>query len=123
MSEVKRYEPEEVLKDRWERAGMDEVEGGDYVHWDDYAALEAELAKLEAGMPRLMQANYDLRQERDAALAECERLRELLRDKFPRIDPCQPLPLDEKAHCCEYTIYVERERLHRAMQEALSAKP
>ena len=38
---------------------------------------------------------------------------ELLRSKFPRIDPCQPVPLDEKVHCCEYTIYVERERLHR----------
>ena len=38
---------------------------------------------------------------------------ELLRSKFPRIDPCKPVPLDEKAHCCEYTIYVERERLHR----------
>ena len=38
---------------------------------------------------------------------------ELLRNKFPCIDPCKPVPLDEKAHCCEYTIYVERERLHR----------
>ena len=51
---------------------------------------------------------------------------ELLRSKFPRIDPCQPVPLDEKAHCCEYTIYVERERLHRiidAKMASLEVKP
>lgn len=46
---------------------------------------------------------------------------ELLRSKFPRIDPCQPVPLDEKAHCCEYTIYVERERLHRIIDAKLSS--
>lgn len=51
---------------------------------------------------------------------------ELVRSKFPRIDPCQPVPLDEKAHCCEYTIYVERERLHRiidAKMASLEVKP
>ena len=51
---------------------------------------------------------------------------ELLRSKFPRIDPYQPVPLDEKAHCCEYTIYVERERLHRiidAKMASLEVKP
>ncbi|WP_425915999.1 hypothetical protein [Pseudomonas sp. GWSMS-1] len=49
---------------------------------------------------------------------------ELLRSKFPRIDPCKPVPLDEKAHCCEYTIYVERERLHRLIDAKLaSLKP
>ena len=46
---------------------------------------------------------------------------ELLRSKFPRIDPCQPVPLDEKAHCCEYTIYVERERLHRIIAAKLAS--
>ena len=46
---------------------------------------------------------------------------ELLRSKFPRIDPCQPVPLDEKAHCCEYTIYVERERLHRMIDAKLAS--
>lgn len=46
---------------------------------------------------------------------------ELLRSKFPRIDPCQPVPLDEKAHCCEYTIYVERERLHRIIDAKLAS--
>ena len=45
----------------------------------------------------------------------------LLRSKFPRIDPCQPVPLDEKAHCCEYTIYVERERLHRLIDAKLAS--
>lgn len=48
---------------------------------------------------------------------------ELLRSKFPRIDPCAPVPLDEKAHCCEYTIYVERERLHREIDTYLSTLP
>ena len=46
---------------------------------------------------------------------------ELLRDKFPLIDPCKPVPLDEKAHCCEYTIYVERERLHRMIDAKLAS--
>ena len=46
---------------------------------------------------------------------------ELLRSKFPRIDQCQPVPLDEKAHCCEYTIYVERERLHRLIDAKLAS--
>lgn len=46
---------------------------------------------------------------------------ELLRSKFPRIDPCKPVPLDEKAHCCEYTIYVERERLHRLIDAKLAS--
>ena len=45
---------------------------------------------------------------------------ELLRSKFPRIDPCKPVPLDEKAHCCEYTIYVERKRLHRLIDALLA---
>lgn len=67
MSEVRRHWPEELV-------GTGEL----VVYLSDYAALGAELAKLEAAMPRLMQANYDLRQERDAALAECERLRRLL---------------------------------------------
>ena len=52
-----------------------------------------------------------------AAPAEPTDAVELLRAKFPRIDPCQPAPLDEKAHCCEYTIYVERERLHRFIDD------
>lgn len=53
--------------------------------------------------------------ERNAELVE------LLRNKFPRIDPCEPVPLDEKAHCCEYTIYVERERLHRMIDAKLAS--
>lgn len=46
---------------------------------------------------------------------------ELLRSKFPRIDPCQPVPLDEKAYCCEYSIYAERERLHRLIDAKLAS--
>ena len=56
----------------------------------------------------------------DYAALEAE-LVELLRSKFPRIDPCQPVPLDEKAHCCEYTIYVKRERLHRIIDAKLAS--
>ena len=78
----------------------------------------------------------DVRSNRDAVLkvmrarkllpkcapAPDAELVELLRNKFPRIDPCKPVPLDEKAHCCEYTIYVERERLHRMIDAKLASR-
>ena len=57
-----------------------------------------------------------------ARIAELEgALVELLRSKFPRIAPCQPVPLSEKAHCCDYTLYVERERLHRLIDALLAS--
>ena len=54
-----------------------------------------------------------LRQQRD-------KLAGLLREKFPRIDPEKPYPMDEVEHHCEYTLYQERERLHREIDAALA---
>jgi hypothetical protein len=73
------------------------------------------LAGLGAGTHKLYTHPADQVAEPDAELVE------LLRSKFPRIDPCQPVPVDEKAHCCEYTIYVERERLHRIIDAKLAS--
>ena len=36
----------------------------------------------------------------------------LLERIVPRIDPQNPKPLDEIEHCCECTLYYERERIH-----------
>ena len=36
----------------------------------------------------------------------------LLERIVPRIDPQNPKPLDESEHCCEFTLYYERERIH-----------
>jgi|GEM_PF-6215477 len=36
----------------------------------------------------------------------------LLERIVPRIDPQNPKPLDETEHCCECTLYYERERIH-----------
>lgn len=46
---------------------------------------------------------------------------ELLRSKFPRIDPCKPVPLNEVDHCCEYVLYQERERLHKVIDAKLAS--
>lgn len=108
MSQVKKYDPfgYDGLS-----ALMTECEHGDYVRHEDYAALEAELAKLEAGMPRLMQANYDLRQQRDAALAECEQLREALQ---------KIAAIKNRYNCGDWD---EIEDARNIADSALSAKP
>lgn len=36
----------------------------------------------------------------------------LLERIVPRIDPQNPKPLDKSEHCCECTLYYERERIH-----------
>lgn len=41
--EVKRYDPSEVLTDRWEMGSMDESDNGDYVRWEDYTTLKEAL--------------------------------------------------------------------------------
>lgn len=80
----------------------------------DYTSPEA----IQGAIYRLLNQAKSAPPSPDAELVE------LLRNKFPRIDPCKPVPLDEKAHCCEYTIYVERERLHRLIDAKLaSLKP
>ncbi|SFB46328.1 hypothetical protein [Azotobacter beijerinckii] len=65
MSEVKRYDPEEVLTDRWERAGMEELPDGNYVEYDDFEALQQELT---AAMVYRDQG-WALCAERDATVA------------------------------------------------------
>jgi GDP-D-mannose dehydratase len=96
---------------------------GDYVLASDYAALEQEFARLRAESEniraRWTEYGRELEAERDAALLQVE----ALRSNFPRIDPLQPVPLDETTHCCEHTLYLERERLHRLIDAALQAKP
>lgn len=54
------------------------------------------------------------------AFDQRDKLAGLLREKFPRIDPENPYPLDEVEHHCEYTLYQERERLHREIDAALA---
>ena len=35
-----------------------------------------------------------------------------VRATIPRIDPSNPTVLDVNEHCCEYTLYHDRERVH-----------
>lgn len=69
-----------------------------------------------------------LREERDSfqriGIRQIEhryQLAALLRGKFPRIDPHHPITLSEVDHCCEYVLHKDRERLHCAIDAALSA--
>ena len=80
--------------------------------------IDAALSAVCAAAPNIAPTSEHSSQPERAKVAE---LVELVRNKFPRIDPCQPVPLDEKAHCCEYTIYVERERLHRHIDAKLAS--
>ena len=61
-----------------------------------------------------------LEAERDALRQQRDKLAGLLREKFPRVDPGKPIPLDEVKHCCEYVLYQERERLHKLIDAALA---
>ena len=38
-----------------------------------------------------------------------------MRSAIPRIDPTKPTVLDENEHCCEYTMYHDRERVHAVL--------
>ena len=69
-----------------------------------------------------------LREERDSfqriGIRQIEhryQLAALLLEKFPRIDPHHPITLSEVDHCCEYVLHKDRERLHCAIDSALSA--
>ena len=80
--------------------------------------IDAALSAVCGAAPNIAPTSEHSSQPERAKVTE---LVELVRSKFPRIDPCQPVPLDEKAHCCEYTIYVERERLHRLIDTKLAS--
>ena len=80
--------------------------------------IDAALSAVCGAAPNIATTSEHSSQPERAKVTE---LVELVRSKFPRIDPCQPVPLDEKAHCCEYTIYVERERLHRLIDAKLAS--
>ena len=82
--------------------------------------LEAERDHLKACQENAQLHITGLVAERNAALWQRDRLAGLLREKFPRIDPHTPVPLNELDYCCEYVLYQERERLHKAIDAALS---
>jgi len=48
---------------------------------------------------------------------------ELLNRIVPRIDAGGVNPIDETLHHCEYTLYSERERIHREFRQALRLDP
>ena len=39
----------------------------------------------------------------------------VVRSAIPRIDPNKPTVLDVNEHCCEYTMYHDRERVHAVL--------
>ena len=84
------------------------------------AGLELALSKVDPWSDRAVWLRDLIDQAKSAPAEPDAELVELLGSKFPRIDPCQPVPLDEKVHCCEYSIYVERERLHRLIDAKLA---
>ena len=51
--------------------------------------------------------------EHDAQVIE-----KFLTQEAPRIDPDIPIPLEDQ-HCCENTLYQERERIHAAANQLL----
>ena len=82
--------------------------------------LRQQLAELDAEILEQCRLN-GMGAERELKLiAKRDKLAGLLREKFPRIDPENPYPLDEVEHHCEYTLYQERERLHREIDAALA---
>jgi hypothetical protein len=45
----------------------------------------------------------------------------LLNRIIPRIDAGGPNPIDPDIHCCEWTLHIERERIHAEFADALAA--
>ena len=84
------------------------------------AELRRDLALSKAAYEAAERDHSEAAAERDTLRQQREKLAGLLREKFPRIDPENPYPLDEVEHHCEYTLYQERERLHREIDAALA---
>ena len=90
--------------------------------------LRLELSDAQAIIDGLRGEAARLREERDSfqriGIRQIEhryQLAALLLEKFPRIDPHHPITLSEVDHCCEYVLHKDRERLHCAIDAALSA--
>ena len=90
--------------------------------------LRAEVGAQRAKTCAALKARNDAREERDSfqriGIRQIEhryQLAALLLEKFPRIDPHHPITLSEVDHCCEYVLHKDRERLHCAIDAALSA--
>ena len=49
---------------------------------------------------------------------DAEVIEKFLNQEAPRIDPDIPIPLEDQ-HCCENTLYQERERIHAAANQLL----
>ena len=88
----------------------------------------SELSDAQAIIDGLRGEVARLREERDSfqriGIRQIEhryQLAALLLEKFPRIDPHHPITLSEVDHCCEYVLHKDRERLHCAIDAALSA--
>lgn len=64
---VKRYESgEAIVRDRWERVGMEEVEDGEYVLWDDYEELLRRYEALQNDRDQQYRMKIIARRQRDA---------------------------------------------------------
>ena len=100
--------------------GEEAIFGRLYYRDTDYAALETERDHLKACQENAQLHITGLVAERNSALQQRDKLAGLLREKFPRIDPHTPVPLNEVDHCCEYVLYQERERLHKVIDTAIS---
>ena len=119
---LKRYEVFPYLDDEVAEMDICESDDGTFVKYDDAQAiidgLRGEVEDLIEARDSRVSARIAILDQQAQRIGELEGL---LRNAFPRIDITKPVPLDEKAHCCEYTIYVERERLHKLIDAALSA--
>jgi len=118
---------QELLDSLRNMAAICEAHGNDMPKPAQHARDSAELRRLCAERDHLKacQENAQLHitglvAERNAALKQRDKLAWVLREKFPRIDPHTPVPLNELDHCCEYVLYQERERLHKVIDAALS---
>ena len=102
--------------------------GADYYRSKAKSAQVVCLSDAQAIIDGLRVEVARLREDRDSfqriGIRQIEhryQLAALLLEKFPRIDPHHPITLSEVDHCCEYVLHKDRERLHCAIDAALSA--
>jgi hypothetical protein len=82
------------------RVLVDQIENGPYETISTYYEWQ-QLRRCLVAMEEYIEHAPD---EREIAA--------LLERIVPRIDPQNPKPLDKSEHCCECTLYYERERIH-----------